>query len=461
MNETAPLDREGRGPVRATELDGPGRDRAAGLRTMSLDGVGPRSGAPLALLSGWPLDHPGVLLALLSISLLVSGLALVALLYVLVKARGARLRSDGLIERLSSAVHQTADAVFITDRSGVIEYVNPAFERATGYTSEEALGRTPRILKSGEQNADYYDRLWRTVLDGQPFHGTLVNRKRDGALFHAEQTVTPMTDGIGRISHFVSVQRDMTDRRLIEERDVEMRLAASIQRNLLPHDSPRIQGWELAGAVLPALATGGDYFDFISVGDDTMCLVVADACGHGVGPALSAVQTRAHLRSLLQDDLELDQVLGKLNNILTSDLDDGLFVTMALVSVEAATGKLGWASAGHPSAYVFDASGHLKAELRSTGLPLGVLASRPYTAGHRLSTAPGVIVLMITDGFLEAENAAGVDFGAVRLCETIRDSAQLPAAAIVRRLLDAVQSFAGNQPQRDDLTAVVCRRSGG
>jgi sigma-B regulation protein RsbU (phosphoserine phosphatase) len=401
-----------------------------------------------------------VLTSLLSASLLVSGLALVALLYVLVKARGDRLRSHGLVERLSNAVHQTADAVFITDRSGIIEYVNPAFERTTGYTSDEAIGRTPRILKSGEQHADYYERLWRTVLDGRPFHGTLVNRKRDGALFHAEQTVTPMTNGIGRISHFVSVLRDMTDRRLIEERDVEMRLAASIQRNLLPHDSPQFQGWELAGAVLPALATCGDYFDFIQVGDDTMCLVVADACGHGVGPALIAVQTRAYLRSLLQTGIELDQVLGKLNQILTSDLDDGLFVTMSLVSLEAATGNLGWANAGHPSAYVFDAAGHVKAELRSSGLPLGLLAGRQYTAaGHRLSTARGDIVLMITDGFLEAENAAGVAFGAVRLRETILDSVQLPAAAIVRRLLDAVRDFAGNHPQQDDLTAVVCRRT--
>ena len=404
------------------------------------------------------LDHRMVLVPMLSLSLLMGWLALMTLFYIMVKAKKDMARSEELVERLSNAVHQTADAVFITDRSGVIEYVNPAFERITGYSSDDVIGRTPRVFKSGKQGTDYYDRLWRTLLAGDPFYGTPINRKPSGALYQAEQTITPMTTEAGAISHFVSVMRDMTDTRLFEEQEIELRLAASIQRKLLPQKPPQLEGWELAGAVLPAAATCGDYFDFMTIGDDVLCLVVADACGHGVGPALIAVQTRAHLRSLVHTDLEPDQVFSRLSQILASDLDDGLFVTMAVMWIETATGSLVWANAGHPTAYVFDAAGAIKTELRSTGLPLGILAARPYTVGHGVSIDPGDVVLMITDGFLEAQNAGDVEFGRDRLLQVMRTSVSLPAEEIVQRLHDAVRIFSGGQPQNDDLTAVVCRR---
>lgn len=403
-------------------------------------------------------DHRRLLVPMLSLLLLMGWLALIALFSSMVKARNDRARSEALVDRLSNAVHQTADAVFITDRSGIIEYVNPAFERITGYSSEDVIGRTPRVLKSGAQGTEYYDLLWRTVLAGHPFHGTPVNRKPNGALYHAEQTITPMTSATGAITHFVSVMRDMTDRRLFEEQEIELRLAASIQRKLLPKTPPQLEGWELAGAVLPAAATCGDYFDFMTIGDDMICIVVADACGHGVGPALIAVQTRAHLRSLLHTDLELDQVFSRLNQILASDLDDGLFVTMAVMCIDASDGSLVWANAGHPTAYVFDRTGSLKTELQSTGLPLGILADRPYAIGRGVDIAPGDVVLAITDGVLEARNAGGAEFGRDRLCDVVGASVSLPAEEIVQRLHDAVRVFAGGRPQSDDLTAVVCRR---
>jgi sigma-B regulation protein RsbU (phosphoserine phosphatase) len=419
--------------------------------------MGPVSAA-LLFWGNRDLDHLKVLVPMLSLALLTGWLILIALFTVMVKARNDMARSEELIQRLSNAVHQTADAVFIADRSGVIEYVNPAFERITGYTADLVIGKTPRVLKSGEQGPDYYDMLWRTVLGGDTFHGTPINRKPDGSLYHAEQTITPMTSEAGAISHFVSVMRDMTDRRLFEEQEIELRLAASIQRKLLPQTPPQLVGWDVAGAVLPAAATCGDYFDFMTIRDNVLCLVIADACGHGVGPALIAVQTRAHLRSLVDTDLELDQVFSRLNRILASDLDDGLFVTMAAIWIDLATGSLVWASAGHPSAYVFDATGAVKTELHSTGLPLGILAGRRHTMGRGISTVPGDIVLMITDGFLEAQNAAGAEFGSGRLCEVVRTSVSFPAEEIVQRLHDAVRVFAGGQPQNDDLTAVVCRR---
>jgi PAS domain S-box-containing protein len=113
--------------------------------------------------------------------------------------------------RLSSAVEQIADSVFITNRDGAIEYVNPAFETTTGYKGDEVLGKTPAILKSGEHDAEFYNELWREITAGRPFRCTVRNRKKTGELYWAQQTITPVRENNGDITHYVSVLEDITD----------------------------------------------------------------------------------------------------------------------------------------------------------------------------------------------------------------------------------------------------------
>ncbi|MBI5149797.1 MAG: diguanylate cyclase [Candidatus Omnitrophica bacterium] len=113
---------------------------------------------------------------------------------------------------LSTAVEETADNVLIADRDGVILYINPAFERTTGYSKEEVLGKTPRLLKSGKHKASFYKDLWGTILSGKVFRGVLVNKRKNGELFHADHTITPIKDADGKITHFVSVWKDITER---------------------------------------------------------------------------------------------------------------------------------------------------------------------------------------------------------------------------------------------------------
>ena len=121
-----------------------------------------------------------------------------------------------MLRKLSRAVEQSADIVVITDRAGVIEYVNPAFEKLTGYSRAEAVGQTPRILKSGEQVAQEYRRLWTTILAGEVYRGTMINRKKNGEFYVAEKTVTPVRNSEDEITHFISNDRDITDRRRLE-----------------------------------------------------------------------------------------------------------------------------------------------------------------------------------------------------------------------------------------------------
>jgi len=121
------------------------------------------------------------------------------------------------LRKLSRAVEQSADTIVITNREGIIEYVNPAFEFLTGYTRAEVRGKNPRILKSGEQAADVYQQLWRTVLAGNVYRGILVNRKKNGDRYYVEESISPVRDADGNITHFIANGRDLTERHHLEE----------------------------------------------------------------------------------------------------------------------------------------------------------------------------------------------------------------------------------------------------
>jgi PAS domain S-box-containing protein len=120
------------------------------------------------------------------------------------------------VRKLSRAVEQSADTVIVTDRHGTIEYVNPAFEVLTGYQREEVCGKTPRLLKSGEQGPEIYQEMWKSILAGYVYRGILVNRKKNGELYYVEESICPVRDAAGRVTHFIANGRDLTERLRLE-----------------------------------------------------------------------------------------------------------------------------------------------------------------------------------------------------------------------------------------------------
>ena len=128
-----------------------------------------------------------------------------------------RKQREQQLQLFRRAVENVGQAVAITDREGVIEYVNPAFVDQTGYNRDEAVGRTPRILKSGKQTGGFYAELWETILDGRRWEATIINKRQSGELYRVKQEISPITDDEGRITHFVSIESDVTDRRLREQ----------------------------------------------------------------------------------------------------------------------------------------------------------------------------------------------------------------------------------------------------
>jgi len=132
------------------------------------------------------------------------------------RSQAAHHRAEREMRRLSVAVEQSADAVVITDAAGAIEYVNPAFEQVTGYSSGEAVGQNPRILKSGVQGPAFYAAMWAALSSGSSFLGDLTNRRKDGSLFQEEAVISPIRDETGVITSYVAVKRDVTRERASE-----------------------------------------------------------------------------------------------------------------------------------------------------------------------------------------------------------------------------------------------------
>ncbi len=131
--------------------------------------------------------------------------------------RGEGSLADFDLSLLAAAVEQAAESILITNTAARIQYVNPAFTRMTGYCAAEAIGQTTRILKSCEQDPTYYRDLWNTILSGQVWHGELINRRKDGTVYHEEMTIAPVRDSGGTVTNFIAIKQDISDRKRATE----------------------------------------------------------------------------------------------------------------------------------------------------------------------------------------------------------------------------------------------------
>ena len=139
------------------------------------------------------------------------------LLQAVVRDVTLRKEKEAMLHTLSSALEQAGESIVITDRNGVIEYVNPAFEKITGYSAQEAIGQTPRILKSGKQHPSFYKQMWHTITRGAVWHGKVNDKRKDGTLYPAMLTISPIVDEHGKITHFIGLHSDMTEQDFLEK----------------------------------------------------------------------------------------------------------------------------------------------------------------------------------------------------------------------------------------------------
>ncbi|MDP6046282.1 MAG: SpoIIE family protein phosphatase [Phycisphaerae bacterium] len=257
----------------------------------------------------------------------------------------------------------------------------------------------------------------------------------------------------------VALQRATLMEHYVAKQEMQraMEIAREIQRGLLPSGPPLITGFDVAGFSESADDTGGDTFDFLQLQDGRWLIVVADASGHGVGPALVIAQTRAMLRAIAMQGRDVSTILATSNDLLCRDLQ-GRFVTCFLGMVDPITGGVTYASAGHGPLLFYDYDTDEFDELPSTGLPMGVMEDADYSQVVARQFAPGDFAAITTDGFFEAANADGEMFGMARLRQLLRDNRDLPSADMISVICKAVDEFTVGLRQADDLTVIIAKK---
>jgi phosphoserine phosphatase RsbU/P len=235
----------------------------------------------------------------------------------------------------------------------------------------------------------------------------------------------------------------------------EIRLAQQIQQKLFPAAPLPLPGLDIAGASFPAAATGGDYFDYIPMPDGGLAVVVGDVCGHGFGPALLMAELRAYLRAFLQTRTDVSEVVRLLNRSLAGDTDR--FVTLLIARIDPATRSLTYAGAGHVPGYVIGRDGDVKARLVSTGFPLAVMPDAEYWTEQAPPLEPGELMLLTTDGVLEAHGSDEDILGPDRMLDLVRANRSKSAREILNGLFDGVRAHCGPGCQPDDMTAIVIK----
>lgn len=238
----------------------------------------------------------------------------------------------------------------------------------------------------------------------------------------------------------------------------EIRVAREIQMGGLPDAMPPLAGYDGAGLFRPTDQTGGDLFDFVPVGDHGMFLLLGDATGHGIGPALSATQVRAMVRLALRLGADLDAIHTQVNNQLLHDLPDDRFVTAFLGLLDATSHTVRFHAAGQaPLLHLHSASGEVS-WYGATTIPMGALELAQPDPASTLSLAPGDVLGLISDGVYEYEDGAHRQFGEQRVADLIRRLQDLSMKQLAGRLLDALAEFGGGAKQADDVTIVLLRR---
>jgi len=241
-----------------------------------------------------------------------------------------------------------------------------------------------------------------------------------------------------------------------ESLEKELELARNLQKSLLPGDLPAGGGIEFATLFEPSAAIGGDYFDVLRLSDDELAVIIADVSGHGLSSGLRMAMLKAALLILVEETREPEEILSRLDSVVRSNRERRFFVTATFSLFNPRTGTLRLTNAGHPPTY--RVRGGDVEEILLPSSPLGGLGRNYVRATLQLQ--PGDSVVWLSDGLIEATNAADEPFGYDSVKQVLAGVAGESAAGIRNRLLAAVDQHAEGQPLSDDRTLMVMRWAG-
>lgn len=380
----------------------------------------------------------------------------------LVAATLPQVRGNEFEALLASATHVALNAVCITDADldepgPRIIYVNPAFERMTGYTAEEVIGRNPRFLQGPASDRRVLDRLRADLEAGRPFQGETFNYRKDGTPFTMAWRVAAVRDEHGRVTHYVAAQDDLT---LLRSAEAKLRtLADQLQSTLLP-TLPSFGDVELAWRYRPVAdhaLVGGDWYDAVRTATGSVAVFLGDMVGHGDEAAALMGEFRFTTRGLVRAFDDPGRIIDELDAAVLADRTPGQAMATVFAAVVEPDGRVRYSVAGHPAPVVRRADGSV--EVLDGGRSRLVGAATPDrprpTAETRL--APGDVLVAFSDGAFE-RRARDFDQTYARLVDRLAAAGPSPVEQCIAAI--SVDDPDEDDP-RDDIVALALRLVGG
>ena len=361
-------------------------------------------------------------------------------------------------------------------------YVNAGFERLTGYSRDEVLGKNYRFLQGPETDQAVLQEIRDAIAARQACTVELINYRKNGEKFWNRLSITPVRDASNQATHFIGVQSDIseqkeTEARLEEARErlqaankrmrLNLQAAAKIQKALLPSALPRLDQARFAWHYEPSEELSGDLLNVSQLDDNHIGLYLLDVTGHGVAASLLSVSVNRVLTPMRgspsivlkrtfpaktyrpTDPVEVGQ---KLNEAFPWDSETGQFFTLIYGVFDCRRRKLRYICAGHPAGVLAGADGQI-VRLEGSGLPIGI-GNKEYVAYER-TFVPGDRVYFYSDGLSEALNGRDEIFGEQRLLEAIRNVRALPLASSIDALVAYVRDWSSPRRFGDDISVVT------
>ncbi len=294
------------------------------------------------------------------------------------------------------------------------------------------------------------------IISGDTDERMAVSAVRLGAQDYIVKGSGFTAEVLGRTVHF-AIERNA--RHLLETELASVRLdleiADAIQQRLYPHSESEFPNVSLAGRCSSATQNCGDYYDYITRPDGSLLVVIGDVSGHGMGPAMMMVETRAFLRALASSTMELGEILTHVNRLIADDMQQHLFVTLFAANLDASGQHLSFCSAGHPG-YLVKQDGRV-VTLQSDNTPLGITPEEIYPTTSVAEFEAGDLLALFTDGISEATSDHQEFLGEQRVIEEVVSGRALEATAILDSLFVLAERFNGTATQQDDRTAVIVK----
>jgi sigma-B regulation protein RsbU (phosphoserine phosphatase) len=374
-----------------------------------------------------------------------------------------RKRAEDAVRLRERAIEAASVGIAIADASlpnFPNIYVNSALCQITGYSDNELLGRSLKILQGKATDETAREKIRFALDHGLNCEVTLRNYRKDGTGFWNELLLSPVRDEKGTITHYIGIIADISERRRAEDERHELEIARQIQMSLLPKAPLNIDDVSMAGVCVPAAQVGGDYYDFFCHGEN-VDVVIADVSGHSVGAALLMAEMRSTLKAeVRRHEVNFSgpaHILSDLNEALYADLNGAdLFITMFYLRYNRTNHILTYANAGHNLPLLLRNDALACQQLDAEGLILGVKRDVEFEQ-KSLTLQPGDSVLLYTDGVVDTENERGEFFGIERVCRSYCHSRTEAPDVVLNTLLNTLHDYRGRGAFMDDISMIALR----